>query len=516
MKLDLTPFLHLEHHFLERQHNHPWVSACICGNIQKFPFRLASNKTGSIKQDYNYLPQNLPQGWPSCTGQQTPTYLLNIPSTGEVSKILNLLKTEGFAYSSEASKKEMKERVCVVIGLNRPYSLDRCRNVSFLQMIYTLPIIEGIAYRVFGFFWGPIWEIHSCKGKHLYDVKKAYRLLKALSKTHALDVLKLMENGAALRSQVPYQKVRERIKDNVASSAFATYLENKAPKSPIYFGVMDSDSQGLRSEEVGLFSRIDGAIIGQGTPSVVTCGYRVNEPGRPLLEIGVKLDMAVRAAMNQIIPYSPYFPEPGSFFCVRRPPGSHFLKQLSFSGSGAGLECRRLIQNGRDQKLFDDQAVFLPSGGPLTTTPDRMKTKTSQSPPSKGKQKGFLRALRGISQTHILPKQWAENLYVVLELKCERITDATTPIMKIFTLFDPISRMLGMSGRYYSGYFDTVIKEYGRPLTKAEAEMLEKESNKLLDLGMANAELQLVVKAASASGEAIFEILSKSEDSLQN
>ena len=272
---------------------------------------------------------------------------------------------------------------------------------------------------------------------------------------------------------------------------------------------MDSDCLQLN----GLLQRVDEAITTNHYPSAITCGYQVDSKELPLIRYGVELDMRVRAAMNGIIPYSAYFPEPASFFCVRHPPGSSILSRISFAGgTSETLENRRLIQNGRLAKLFDNRAIFIAEGGIVTQTPERMKTAKNKewTTVSKADMKleSSLKALRGISQTHAHPKDWADNLYSSLGIKAKkRMTDATGPMMHIFKVYDPISRMFDSEYRFNDWVFNEEIKNYSAPLTAKQKEKIAASVAALLKANIPQEKIDLIIKAAIESGKAIHQFL---------
>ncbi len=75
-------------------------------------------------------------------------------------------------------------------------------------------------------------------------------------------------------------------------------------------------------------------------------------------------------------------------------------------------------------------------------------------------QKKNLQALRGISQSHAMPRQWANNIYAALPLKICRVTDITKEIMAIFKVFDPISLSFCLFPEYNQSHFDSMLKNY--------------------------------------------------------
>lgn len=456
----------LERHIQEKFDNHPWIHKCLLGNPEAFPYRVSQSGKAFIGK-HTYSPHVLPKTNPKSNEENeiTPCYLVNIPlahlpNDGSYSCIKNLakiLKNESYGTDAKQSRVTVIQRLACVIGINQFSSIDPAVNRKFEDYIADIPKIEGIAYRVFGFFWEPCWDKESqFKGK-IYPVDQAFLLLKVISKIQAKIVRETYESSSEglnsnVMGQIPFQHIRETIKNSLQTRYLAQYFAEQSAKTPIYYGVMDADCQSLRTDK-GLFSRLDAAISKHDIPSAITLGYSVSNDERPLIRLGVKMDMKVREAMCKVFPFGAYFPEPASFFCVRKPDGNLKLSKFSFIAPGQALENRRLIQSGQKNNLLKN-AVFIADGGVTTGTPIGMKTikngKVDELSPKLIKQKQNLQSLRGISQTHVTPKQWADNLYIALDFSCSQVTDATGPMMHIFSVYDPISRMFSQVGRFTS------------------------------------------------------------------
>ena len=178
-------------------------------------------------------------------------------------------------------------------------------------------------------------------------------------------------------------------------------------------------------------------------------------------------------AMNAVVPFSAYFPEPCSLFRIRAPGKKDCpLLCMSFIGDGRALENRRLIQNAVKFGLLDDSAVFIADGGVTMSTPGRMKTlknaKITMLTPTVLRQKASLKALREVPQTHAFPVEWAGNLYTGLGLKgfkCSRVTDAKKQFTDLLGVYDPITRMYSMTGCFSTKTFDRVMQAYHVPLS---------------------------------------------------
>ena len=132
-----------------------------------------------------------------------------------------------------------------------------------------------------------------------------------------------------------------------------------------------------------------------------------------------------------------------------------------------------------------------------------------------------------------MPKQWADNIYPILPIVASQVTDVTTPMMYIFTVFDPISLAFGASpnASYSAKNFDYVMANYDE-YTKAILEGADPENpnaypklkekkwliaagnarlaaqkKELRNLGLNKEWIDKIVIAASSSGKAIHNTL---------
>jgi hypothetical protein len=399
--------------------------------------------------------------------------------------------------------------------VNKPLSIDPSRNREFEEKFNQIDLVSNVCFKILGFNWVPVWE-RTSDVENLLQKEKAYLLLKALSAKTACTVLDTQEGSTkvsgALISQIPFQKIRDRIRSSPSSIAFASHFETVAVKSPIYFGTMDADTLSLQRVK-RLFSSLDQAIKVHQVPSIIGCGYDVKDDERPLIRIGIMLDMMVREAMTKTIGRSAYMPEPSTFFCIREDGKPNILLQLSFIGPGRTLENRRLIENASGKKLLKGDVVFLPTAGVVMGTPSRMKTlkngKVTKMTPNVLKQKQYLKALRDVSQTHATPKQWADNLYLALGFPVSQVTDLTQHLMHIFGVYDPISRALGTTERFTKKRLGQVLTSYDAPLTATQESIIADAKKALKGLKLPEAKINLVITAAQESGKAIHKVLTK-------
>ncbi|CRX38572.1 hypothetical protein [Estrella lausannensis] len=511
----------LKTHLPAKVANRDWISQCLRGRKACFPYIASEKEAGVAREIFEPASQSALN--PLIPDDNLPLYLINVPMAhrpeeegyDQFNRLIQLYKDESFGKTKTASREEIKARFSLVLGVNQIKSMDPEVNEKFRDWVSNIPLIKGVAYRIFGFFWVPGWERKGEAHRLTYPAPKAFFILKMLSTTKAGDVRTYLEGGKGkltegLIAQIPYQRIREKIKDSDFTKHFVKEYAGKGGESPVYLGVMDADTLNLK-RKIGLFTRLDKTIENHDTPSAVTHGYRVIEPERPLIELGVRLDMACRAAMNRAISYGAYFPEPCSLFCIKRPKEKVFIDELTFIGAGRGLENRRLIESGIASKVLKHDAVFVADGGVATTTPARMKTikngQVTQLTKTNVKQKANLQALRSVSQTHIHPKQWADNLYIALPFKASRVTDATGPMMHIFSVFDPLSRMFAQPARFSAAVVDKVLKNYDADLTKDQKAILKEAREDLVKLKMKSGMIDQIEEAARLSGAAITRIL---------
>ncbi len=491
----------LEAHLQQRLANHPWVASCLAGQVNAFPFRLQENGKATIGQLSTPQLQTAQQVKPLLSTRTF--FVINIPmgvrpaamqSSTKYSAMLARIRDQ--AFDAAQSKRIVKQRVVVVVGVNQVCSIDRALNRSFRKWIADLPAVNGIEQHCVGFTWSPKWEKQS-DDKLIHSLSNTFLLLKVLNASLAESVRVNFEMGPTLRTQIPFQLIREAIK-NAAPTRSA--VERLQERGAVYLTVMDADFLNLN----GVFGQMLPLIASKG-PSVISPGYRVAASELPLIRLGVKLDMAVRRAVSLIFPYGAYFPEPCTAFRVR----ADQLRLLSFRGAGRVLENRRLIENGRRHQILGDNVAFMYGGEVVTATPERMYTDKNRRiltlSKQQIKQKQCLEALRFISQTHATPKQWADNLYAGLDFSCSCVSDATQHMMHIFGVFDPISRMYAAGGRYSAKVFDKVMADYEKPL--ADRNTLDTAKTQLRILGMSRGMVDKIELAAKMSGLAIYQTL---------
>ncbi|PIS02805.1 MAG: hypothetical protein COT85_01885 [Chlamydiae bacterium CG10_big_fil_rev_8_21_14_0_10_42_34] len=491
--------INLLKHFQEKLENRPWLENCLEGKVESFPYSLDEAAVPELSKPFFPTDPMTQVVTPRKNG--APLFVANIPfgqaptkvqDYTKYSQILEQFKKEAFGKTPEQSRREILKSLSLALGINRVKSIDPAFNRAFQRYIRNLPKINAISARAFGFFLEPKWT-YKKYNRLTYPKNKAFLLLKEASGT----------------VKIPFQKIREAIKNSGSTRDFVKSFEESAPKSPIYYTIMDDDSISLRGSQTkeGVFSRLKTLIEATHLPSIISPGYRLKNDELPLVRFAVQIDAAVRATMPM-----PYFPEPCTAFKIKGPNEPNYLGKLSFIGKGTALESRRFIESGRN--VLTDGAVFVADGAVVTTTPARMITEKSKKfatlTPAQTKTKPCLQSLRSrVIQSHAFPKQWADILYAGLNFSTPKVTDATCRMMNIFSVFDPISRMFASEGRFSADTFDSAMQNYTNPLTQTQKDILASAKAHLMQLKMKEEMVDLVIETAKKSGAAIYLELTK-------
>ena len=452
-------------------YNHlQWVYPCVIeGDADAFPY-FPQEKEGVANIDNS--PEAVPDGpFAPFPQREEPElgYLLNIPArfrdAEECAALLEKLRDEAFLGNSRQSRRLAKDRVAVVLGVNKRRSLDESANQ--FDGLDEMRTVGNLHYKIVPFFWVPQWSCSLERSRKLYSKEDAFRLFKVLRPKKAANWLKEVEGGEVVSKQLNFQRMRQTIKDSTFTREFHRAMGASGLR--VYYGIVDADFETLRLEDEGILSVADRRIAeyeeNNGCiPSVFSPGYFAGPDETPLTRLAIKLDMAVRAAMAESIPMAPYYPEPATF--VYTGEDVRDFRKLTFIGAGRTLESRRFLQSGIEAKILEKE-TFLFTADPClaTTIPDRLKPTNHQNVhdltfENIGK-KSVLQSLRGIGQTHIFPKIWGDEMYKALPVTASRVTELTGPMMRLFSLFDPINLTYqvpaNLNTRYHHKYFEIVL-----------------------------------------------------------
>lgn len=583
----------LEKHIEEKFINRFWLGEVLTqteGRISSY-FPHKPQLKGSAKIGDKRFPPTLSiEGLPEGVSKK-PAFLVNIPLAHtplaegfeKVEALIEKLKDETFGTDAAESQDQAQKKLAVVFGINQFQSIDPEVNSAFKRYIWKMPLLEGLSYRVTGFFWIPSWvannswkdikgvsealEKKSILKNKIYPSDKAFRVLKGLDHEQAEKVRQELEgeNGLSeeLRSQIPYQHIRQTIKDSSCTKDFAKNFSEKPNLGPVFYVTMDGDCAKLRSTENGYFSHYE-EIIEESwlkkkyIPSVISLGYQLSDDDLPLSRLAVTCDQAVREAMHQYISGSVYFPEPGTGYYLFK--GGELLKNLKkfsfLSGKekdGKAFESRRAINNGVRSGILDrSKFVFKSVKALITAMPGRMATPIAieyeELNAADLKKERVLKGLRGIPQVHFHSFDWAHYVYEGLpqDLKTgPSIYGRTSRVLSaVFAPFDPISlidnyfkiykasfadvfdKILGFYEEYSQALFEgeregnyTIARRLGpqiklpaklerkREFIQSQFSLLLEAKDELAELGFTDEWQEKVIDAARASGLAFFSTL---------
>lgn len=500
--------VHLQTKFI----NSFWLGAILCRDgeraVSYFPYQPKMDGIAKIGRE-RIFPRESPKT--KLMGvKNKPIFLINIPvahlpgsgNYAKVTRVVQLLKDETYADCAENSRVEAAQKLAVVFGVNQIRSVDPGRNTNFENYIKWMPVVDGLAYKVFGFFWDPVWEgddtwkeIRGVKGTlatkpflshRVYSRDQAFRILKCLNRVEAELIRQKLEGCGRLRprlcSQIPYQKIRQTIKDSALTREFAIHLARLRQIGPVFYTTMDADCIKLRTtDEGGYFSLCEQLVSDTRAtkghiPSIMTLGYQLPDDALPVARIAVRVCFAVRLATNPFISGGTYIPEPAAHYFLSG--GGKLLENLrkfSFLGTARterAFESRRAITNGvRAGILNRNHTVIGATGALMTAEPGRMRTPIAEKYKNLSaadlKKKEVLSALRGISQVHFKPLHWAHYLYEGLPADVKEgvgiYGKLSGAMSHAFTVFDPISLIFAYkehAGGSYTAAFDAIFEIY--------------------------------------------------------
>jgi hypothetical protein len=441
-------------------------------------------------------------------------FLLNIPmrhlpdyelkSFKNLESFLEKLKNESFGINAEESGKIAEQRLFIVIGINQISSIDIRVNETFKNFIKRIPPFDGLTYKIESFFWKPEWTSNvefllldkvrefnkrkDPKKEFVFTKEKAFLIVRYLNDRRSRFLRKRLEGDSLglskyMRNQIPYQKIREHIKNSNSTKEYFQIMHEKYPSSLKYFMTMDDDVESLRvgEDKKGYFEVLTHAIdrifeLNKFYPSVISLGYYLSSIN-PIISVkAVEIDMAVRAKMNWCIPGSAYFPEPGTGYQMIE---VNFLEKFSFLASKRSqdqniYESRRAIENGIKNGIINKgRMVFLDWKGFFTKMPKGFEPSIYLDQNRLLKryffEKKTFQALRNIKYVHFEPFNWGAAILEALpeELKNGTGINGITGKIKgicarIFKIFDPISMMMKMDygGRDFSLIYREVMENY--------------------------------------------------------
>lgn len=542
--------MNLSDHIQEKAYNMRWLAPLTQGDhpLSHFPYQVAHKGTATLAAS-DIRSFHSPRTYPRMELLQDSDaiYIANIPHVPprreteryqKFRRMLTQIRDTAGGLRRTASNRLTYNRVCAVVGVNSPFSLDNERNRKFSCYVRQLPPVHGIHYRAYGRFWLPAWNRKAGYSTTTYSKEKAFLIVKLLNPSAANTIIDFNEGtnklSKPLAKQIPYQLIRQMNASHRFTKSFYEVALDRAHPNPIYLLSLDDDFISITNLFIGYDQIIRQWLeTHDNAPHVLSTGYHASSFEKPIYKLGIKLDMKIREAMASVIADGPYYPEPNVMFLLTEPPA-----RLNFVGPGNNLESRRAIHNGISRGVINPEYMIFQSMPHLVTTvPPRMRTLYNEAvdavTPSKIGQKRMIEAFGGLSQSNFFPKQWADNLYPALPIR-KKVTDVTKPLMKLYTNFLPTSLAIAFARnqkgnytvailRHFLEVYDTFaaqqarvangeielatgarqIPERYRPFFELQAAAALSCRNQLGDLGLKADWQQKVVNCAHASGQAV-------------
>lgn len=408
-----------------------------------FTYAIDTKKNGQVIQSFD-LTRQKPQTRIATPEANKPAYIITMPhcpklqqtpNLAPIKKQIELIQTESFGTTAEASKAESSLRLRVVIGVNRAQSIDSKVNKLFVKYLDALDTISDQNVHFTGFLWAPVWN----KDTHTH-VKRLFKLIKAFDKDIAENIMQNLD-----KPPVPYQNIREEIKKDPITLENALALRRGAVTRPEFIAVMDDDAVHLRKgNDKGLFSHYDDLIRDNPEVKIATTGYRMIDSKYNFVQLASETDLVARRALAQYIPTAAYFPEPNLIYRIKVPTQAN-LSRMSFlrktaAARGGNLESLGLMEKSGYLKKHKKGEIVYGLAGEIQTTaspkisiPQKLK-KTIK--PVDIKDSETLASFRKFLQSSIHPLNCAKNICKTLPGNCASGANSGN-VSRILTTFDP-------------------------------------------------------------------------------
>jgi hypothetical protein len=471
---------------------------------------------------------------------------------GEIKRFVSTLYHEAFVGEGVASpKQEAKQRLGLVIGFNRLYSIDERRN-RLVQRLVAAETETGINLAKIGYFWELPWTYKGevlTSDQEMQDMQKWFRAYRKKFPVAAKKFRKEQEKNLQ-RRYVPYREIRDVVKNHLMSQAMVRKLRVQNPGlQGLYLHFCDDDTESFKTRDgLGLLRASDLRFSqlsreGKPLPDVHAMGYRVATQRYPHLALSVQLDDQVRRATALHLPFGVYYPEPNTQVRVlngRDTVIENFSDGEKDTSSQEMPTLMKQIMAKRKPADVDRQAymrdhfVFGQDGYILTCAPKRMvknfyKGSQNFGAFSGGQDRLLLRWSEDIvtkirsetSQSHVNSSSWARTALNNFELRAvtsffdqqmrqirldkDHIrTLLISAMSKLFSAYDPTDRVRNADGHNYIEKLQAaVITDYEQEIRKGL------QSEKIIIKKAKSPDYATVIKAIESATtiEALMEII---------
>lgn len=414
-----------------------------------FPYRIDESKAGEILGAFDlnnppFLPIDLADAMKPgyiATMAHHPKLALDKPLE-HLAQQITMLRDESFGTTAEASRIEANKRLRLFVGINYCHSLNTHTNKKYKKYIQDSQTLANSHVKIVAFNWNPVWVKEGGKTVKQAKVKRLYRLL-ADSNPSAAEAIykKLMANAGEI---IPYQRIRNEIKNNPIVSTGYTVLTRGQTNRPAFLVILDDDAVRYRTEQMGLLSHYDQLIEDHPNLEVASTGYYMTNPSQAFVEFASRADLVGRLAIAHLLPNGTYLPEPNLVIRVNNL--ENLRNRISFLRTGAdrgkGLEFLGLMENlGLNKGDVRGRVVMGRKGPILTSQPPRVSIPShmpSALTPARINNKHNLASLRMFCQSVLNPKKgFAPSVARAMPTGIGS-QKKTAKISKLYTAVDPI------------------------------------------------------------------------------
>lgn len=356
-----------------------WIKSTI--NKDNFPFEVRPLKvTNEVKPIRTYPFQALSQACKEPAFVAAMAFGIN-KNGGNVERFIRqikLLNEEGFGTTAEASCKEAKKSLKVVVGANFAASLDSRVNRMSKRKIQLLARIRDENTAIVGFVWCPTMvykkdsPLDKEKRESFHVVKRFVRLIRDMNDELALKIARGIAFDLWKAGSVPMTRVRQTILDDGAIESAVSLLRKKSPDRQVFYFSCDSDAISLRDSTRGIFSEYRDLAERNPKGIVFSTGYIIRDPKNDIVEVASMTDRIVRYALGP----TAYFPEPN--MCVRLK--MDLSEGIGFSyivpskaAASLGMESDRLIKSLGLNQIDSAEKVVFGRWAPIVTEGRRVK-----------------------------------------------------------------------------------------------------------------------------------------------
>lgn len=343
-----------------------------------------------------------------------PEYSFDKETSRVVYPFLKKLRAQAF----EANDKlQFSSSLSTVIGLNRPRSLSTNLNNVLIQEMAASKNLPGDYtpyYSRIGFFWNYRWFDKNNKPVLHERVRKFYKQLKRKN----LEKAKKFRQSTEKNTLVPYQGLRERVKNHPLTKRFISEFRKISPLPRIYLSFVDSDTLNFN----GIYSAYLRIIQANNQEiTAMTTGYIFQGDGIDQdypFHIASEIDRKIRLSIARHLPLGVYYPEPN--LCILVPIGHQTLPE-NFIDSKLNGACESVALLRSVKKRTGAFFVFADDNPLVTTVPERArltkshKTKIEFSDEFKkgaSPTERDIERLKHVSQSHFNSYVLLTNLYI--------------------------------------------------------------------------------------------------------